>query len=31
LASLRDHQSELQKQKTALQTELDRLIEALSF
>jgi len=31
LASLRDRQSELQKQKAALQTELDRLIEALSF
>ena len=31
LAALRDRQSELQKQKAALQTELDRLIEALSF
>jgi hypothetical protein len=31
LAALRDRQSELQKQKTALDGELDRLIEALSF
>ena len=31
LAALRDRQSELQKQKAALQAELDRLIEALSF
>ena len=31
LASLRDRQSELQKQKTALQAELDRLIDTLSF
>jgi hypothetical protein len=31
LASLRDRQSESKKQKEALQTELDRLIEALAF
>jgi chaperonin cofactor prefoldin len=31
LASLRDRQSELQKKKSALQAELDRLVEALSF
>jgi hypothetical protein len=31
LAGLRDRQAELQKQKAALQTELDRLIEELQF
>ena len=31
LAQLRDHQAELQKKKTALQGELDKLIEALAF
>ena len=31
LATLRDRQAELQKKKAALQAELDRLIEALSF
>jgi chaperonin cofactor prefoldin len=31
LAGLRDRQAELQKQKTALQAELDRQIDALSF
>lgn len=31
MATLRDRQSELQKQKAALQGELDRLIEALTF
>jgi hypothetical protein len=31
LAALRDKQAELQKKKTALQAELDRLIEALTF
>jgi chaperonin cofactor prefoldin len=31
LAQLRDKQADLQKKKTALQTELDRLIEALTF
>jgi hypothetical protein len=31
LATLRDRQAELQKQKAALQTELDRLIGALAF
>jgi len=31
LAQLRDHQADLQKKKTALQSDLDKLIEALSF
>ena len=31
LAALRDRQAELQKKKAALQSELDKLIEALSF
>jgi hypothetical protein len=31
LATLRDRQSELVKQKTALQSELDRLVESLNF
>jgi prefoldin subunit 5 len=31
LASLRDRQAELQKKKSALETELSKLIEALSF
>jgi len=31
LAQLRDHQAELQKKKTALQGELDRLVAALTF
>jgi hypothetical protein len=31
LAQLRDHQAELQKKKTALQSDLDKLIEALAF
>ncbi len=31
LAQLRDHQAELQKKKTTLQGELDKLIEALAF
>jgi chaperonin cofactor prefoldin len=31
LAQLRDHQSDLQKKKAALQSELDKLIEALAF
>ncbi len=31
LAALRDRQADLQKQKSALQAELDRLIDALSF
>ena len=31
LAQLRDRQAELQKKKSALQGELDRLIEALTF
>jgi hypothetical protein len=31
LAALRDRQAELQKKKTALQSELDKLIESLSF
>ena len=31
LAQLRDRQAELQKKRTALQGELDKLIEALAF
>jgi chaperonin cofactor prefoldin len=31
LAQLRDHQSDLQKKRTALQSDLDKLIEALAF
>jgi len=31
LAALRDKQAELQKKKTALQGELDKLVEALTF
>jgi chaperonin cofactor prefoldin len=31
LAQLRDHQSDLQKKRTALQSDLDNLIEALAF
>ena len=31
LAQLRDHQADLQKKKTALQSDLDKLIEALAF
>jgi chaperonin cofactor prefoldin len=31
LAQLRDHQSDLQKKKAALQSDLDKLIEALAF
>jgi hypothetical protein len=31
LAQLRDHQAELQKKKAALQSDLDKLIEALAF
>jgi hypothetical protein len=31
LAQLRDHQADLQKKKTAMQSDLDKLIEALAF
>jgi hypothetical protein len=31
LAALRDKQAELQKKRTALQTALDQLVEALTF
>jgi hypothetical protein len=31
LAALRDKQAELQKKRSALQTELDKLVEALTF
>ncbi|HLK69280.1 MAG TPA: hypothetical protein VKU19_37870 [Bryobacteraceae bacterium] len=31
IAQLRDRQADLQKKKAALQSELDRLIEALTF
>jgi chromosome segregation ATPase len=31
LAALRDRQAELQKKKSALQTDLDKLVEALTF
>ena len=31
IAQLRDHQADLQKKKTALQSDLDKLVEALAF